>query len=351
MRIMLFLSLLLMGPYVNADDLLDQSRTLFKPVPDKPPALSDNALSDEKVELGKMLYFEPRLSASWLISCNTCHNVGLGGVDLLETSIGHGWQKGPRNAPTVLNAVFNIAQFWDGRAEDLKAQAKGPVQAGVEMNNTPQRVEQTLQSIPEYVERFKAAFPGEKKPVSFDNMAKAIEAFEATLLTPASRFDRYLEGDAKALSTEEKKGLKLFVQKGCAGCHKGVNLGGDGYYPFGVIEKPGAELLPPEDKGRFAVTRSATDEYVFRSPPLRNIAITPPYFHTGKVWSLRQAVGVMGTSQLGTALTEPETEAIAAFLETLTGKQPQVQYPILPASTPDTPLPIVDKVDVRGVSH
>lgn len=351
MKTIVFVILLFIGSCVNASELLDRAKALFKPIPETPPELKDNAISAEKIELGKMLYFDPRLSASWLISCNTCHNVGLGGVDLLETSIGHGWQKGPRNSPTVLNAVFNIAQFWDGRAEDLKAQAKGPVQAGVEMSNTPERVENTLASIPEYVKRFNTVFEDESAPVSFDNMAKAIEAFEATLLTPESQFDQYLKGDADALSAQEKEGLKLFMDKGCVACHGGVNLGGNGYYPFGVTEKPGAELLPPDDKGRFSVTQSATDQYVFRSPPLRNITLTPPYFHTGKVWSLKQAVAIMGSSQLGIALSDQETAAIVAFLGTLTGEQPQVEYPILPPSTPDTPLPIVDQPYMKGAAH
>jgi cytochrome c peroxidase len=328
------------APALAADALMEQARTLFEPIPAEAPALEKNPATPDKVELGKMLYFEPRLSASWLISCNTCHNVGLGGVDLLETSIGHGWQRGPRNAPTVLNAVYNIAQFWDGRAADLMEQAQGPVQAGVEMSNTPDRVEATLKSIPEYVARFQEAFPGEQDPVTFANMARAIEVFEATLVTPGSRFDQYLAGDAAALSLSEKKGLELFVNKGCVGCHAGVNLGGNGYYPFGVVERPDADLLPPGDKGRFAVTRSQGDAYVFRSPTLRNVALTYPYFHTGKVWGLKEAVALMGSTQLGAELSDDEVDAITAFLETLTGVQPSVEYPILPPSTPDTPLPV-----------
>lgn len=172
-----------------ADDLRTRADRMFDPVPHKVPKVKDNAVTGEKIELGRMLFFDPRLSASGVISCNTCHNLGTGGDDNLPTSVGHGWQKGPRNAPTVLNAVFNAAQFWDGRAEDLKAQAKGPVQAGVEMANKPENVVVTLKSMPEYVERFGRAFPNESDPVTFDNMAKAIEAFEATLITPASRFD------------------------------------------------------------------------------------------------------------------------------------------------------------------
>lgn len=325
----------------QADDLelMSRANQMFKPIPSVVPAIKGNVVTRERVKLGKMLFFDPRLSASHLISCNTCHNVGLGGGDLQETSIGHGWQKGPRNAPTALNAVFNIAQFWDGRAEDLKAQAKGPVQAGVEMSNTPAMVEATLNSMPEYVERFHKAFPLEQGPVTFDNMAKAIEAFEATLITPGARFDQFLEGNAKALNDAEKRGLALFMDKGCAGCHGGVNLGGEGYAPFGVVEKPGAEVLPAGDKGRFAVTKTADEAYVFRNAPLRNIELTYPYFHSGKVWSLKQAVAIMGSSQLGIALTDQETEDITSFLRSLTGEQPNVTYPIMPASTYKTPKP------------
>ena len=169
--------------------------------PESPPAIEDATVSPAAVELGKMLYFDPRLSASHLLSCNTCHNVGLAGVDLQETSTGHGWQKGPRNAPTVLNAAFNQAQFWDGRAPDLREQAKGPIQAAVEMSNSPERVVETLRMIPEYVDRFEAAFPADATPLSFDNVARAIEAFEATLVTPDAPFDRYLAGDHAALSS------------------------------------------------------------------------------------------------------------------------------------------------------
>jgi len=324
----------------SADELQTRAQSLFQPIPSVVPAIKGNVVTRERVELGKALFFEPRLSASALLSCNSCHNLGAGGVDGLETSVGHGWQKGPRNAPTVLNAVFNVAQFWDGRAEDLKAQAKGPVQASVEMNATPDHVVKTLSSMPAYVEQFKKAFPGEAAPVSFDNMAKAIEAFEATLITPGSRFDQYLEGDAATLTAQEKEGLKLFIDRGCSSCHNGVNIGGGGYFPFGVVEKPGADVLPPADKGRFAVTKTADDQYVFRAGPLRNIALTAPYFHSGKVWSLKQAVGIMGASQLGQKLTDKEEDAIVAFLGTLTGEQPKVEYPILPARTATTPLPI-----------
>ncbi len=322
----------------NQDGLMEQAQTAFKPVPGSPPELKKPSLTPEKIQLGKMLYFEPRLSASELISCNTCHNVGMGGADYQETAIGHRWQKGPRNSPTVLNAVFNIAQFWDGRAPDLKEQAKGPVQASVEMSSTPERVLQTLNSMPEYAAMFKKAFPGEGNPVTFDNMARSIEAFEATLITPGSRFDKFLKGDGGALDAQEKEGLAIFMQKGCSNCHGGINMGGAGYYPFGVIEKPNPDILAG-DVGRFKVTKSKADEYVFKAPSLRNIELTAPYFHSGKVWDLKDAVSIMGASQLGIRLTPGEDSKIAAFLRTTTGIQPRVEYPILPPSSSSTPRP------------
>lgn len=324
-------------------DLRASALEIFKALPSTTPAVANNPITPDKILLGKALFFDPRISASGVFSCNSCHNLATGGDDNLETSIGHGWQKGPRNSPTALNAVFNVAQFWDGRAEDLKAQAKGPVQAGVEMANTPVQVVATLKSMPQYVEWFKAAFPGEEDPVTFDNFAKAIEAFEATLVTPAP-FDAFLNGDDAALTAEQKKGLALFIDKGCSTCHAGTNVGGEGYFPFGLIEKPGADVLPEKDKGRFAVTNTADDSYVFRAAPLRNVALTAPYFHSGKVWDLKQAVGVMGTAQLGEELKEDEVDLIVAFLGSLTGKMPEVTYPVLPAETDATPRPSGDIV-------
>ncbi len=324
---------------LRADDLMQAAKQTFKPIPSMVPSVKDNAVTREKIELGKMLFFDPRLSASQIISCETCHNLSTGGVDAGPTSIGHAWQKGPRRAPTVFNAVFNVAQFWDGRAEDLKAQAKGPMQAGVEMNATPALVEKTLLSMPGYVEQFKKAFPEDASPVTFDNVAKALEAFEATLITPGSHFDQFLEGDANALNAQAKDGLKLFMDKGCSACHNGINVGGKAYFPFGVVEKPGADILPPNDKGRFAVTKTASDEYVFRAGPLRNVALRAPYFHSGQVWSLKQAVAIMGSSQLGQKLTDQEEDSIVAFLQSLTGEQPRVEVPILPIRTDATPLP------------
>ena len=320
-----------------AEELRDYALEFLEPLPSTVPQIADNRVTPEKVDLGKKLFFDPRLSASGVFSCYSCHNLATGGDDNMETSVGHGWQKGPRNSPTVLNAVLNEAQFWDGRAADLKDQAKGPIQAGVEMANTPDNVVATLSSMPAYVDGFKAAF-GEGDVVTFDNMARAIEAFEATLITPAP-FDAYLNGDDMALSDDAKAGLELFLDKGCVACHNQVNLGGHGYYPFGLIEKPGSEVLPAGDKGRFAVTETVDDEYVFRASPLRNVAVTAPYFHSGKVWDLKVAVQIMAESQLGEALADEEADQMVAFLESLTGEVPEVVVPVLPAETAATPRP------------
>jgi len=319
--------------------LMKQAQGLFKPLPDSPPSLPGNPATPAKVELGKMLYFDPRLSESHSISCNSCHMIGMGGVDLQETSLGHRWQHGGRNAPTVYNAVFDIAQFWDGRAKDLEQQAGGPLVNPVEMDTTEAHVIEQLKGIPGYASIFAKAFPGVGDAITFENVRKAIAVFEATLITPAAPFDRYLAGDESALDEQQKAGLALFINKGCAGCHHGVNVGGGMYAPFGVVERPGADVLPPNDKGRFAVTKTASDEYVFRVPSLRNVALTPPYFHSGKVWDLRQAVAIMGSSQLGTPLSDDEVTQITRFLAALSGRQPVVTLPILPPTTAETPRP------------
>lgn len=320
----------------NADVLRDNANSIFKPIPEQ----ASDQLDPNQIELGRQLFFEPRLSASHVISCNTCHNIGTGGADNVPASSGHAWQKGARNSPTVFNAVFNVAQFWDGRAKDLEEQAKGPVQNPVEMHNTPKNVEATLSSMPEYVAAFGRAFPSDKQPVSFDNMARALQAFESTLVTPDSRFDLYLKGDDNALEAKEKKGLQTFMSSGYISCHNGVNLGGQAYFPFGLVKKPDGKILPSGDKGRFEVTKTQNDQYVFRAAPLRNIALTAPYFHSGQVWDLEEAVAIMGTAQLGKQLNAEEVGDIVAFLKTVTGKQPKVEYPLLPPSTATTPKPV-----------
>ncbi|HEV2623105.1 MAG TPA: cytochrome-c peroxidase [Frateuria sp.] len=319
-------------------DRVAQARGLFKPIPTQPPALPGNPASPARTALGRMLYFDPRLSESHAISCNSCHMIGMGGVDLQQTSLGHRWQHGGRNAPTVYNAVFDVAQFWDGRAKDLEQQAGGPLVNPIEMDATATHVVEQLKGIPGYAPLFAKAFGG-SDPITFDNVRRAIALFEATLITPNAPFDRYLKGDGKALDAQQMQGLALFIDKGCAACHNGINVGGGRYAPFGVVERPGADILPPGDKGRFAVTKTVSDEYVFRVPSLRNVALTPPYFHSGKVWDLRQAVAVMGSSQLGAKLTDAEVDRITAFLGALTGDQPQVTLPILPPSVATTPQP------------
>ncbi len=312
-----------------------EALTLFEPIPLAP----DPAPAPEKVALGAKLFFEPRLSEGHNISCNTCHNLGTGGADLAAFSTGHRWQQGGRNSPTVLNAVFNTAQFWDGRAADLAEQAGGPMQNPVEMGSTPEHVVEQLSGIPGYLPLFATAFPDAAEPITFANATDAIAAFEDTLITPNAPFDRFLRGEDDALTADQKAGLAAFIDQGCAACHSGRNLGGDSYQPFGVVEKPGWSILPPEDKGRFMVTKAEGDEYTFKVPTLRNIALTPPYFHSGSVWDLGTAVGVMATAQLGATLDEGQTAQIVAFLDNLTGEQPQVVYPILPRSTAATPRP------------
>lgn len=326
-------------PLWAQDNLLQTATGLFKPIPQKAPAIKGVRSTPERVELGKELYFDPRLSESHSISCNSCHLVGLGGVDVQETSIGHRWQRGPRNAPTVLNAVFNTAQFWDGRAADLKEQAGGPLVNPIEMGTTQAHVVEQLKGIPGYVDAFRKAFPDQADAITFENVRDSIALFEATLITPNAPFDRYLRGDGNALTEGQKAGLRLFIDKGCAACHRGINVGGQMYAPFGVVEKPGANFLPPTDKGRFAVTKTVSDEYVFKVPSLRNVTLTPPYFHSGKSWDLRQAVAVMGASQLGTQLTDEQVDRITEFLGSLTGDQPQVTFPTLPPSVATTPRP------------
>ena len=338
------LAFLLLGdlvawPAFGQDDLLTRAQQLFKPIPTAPPEFAGNLSTPAKVELGKMLYFDPRLSASHAISCNSCHNIGLGGADAEPTSIGHRWQHGGRNAPTVFNAVFNKAQFWDGRAKDLEQQAGGPIVNPIEMASPEPHVAEQLKGTPGYREAFDKAFPGEPSPITLGNVQKAIAVFEATLITPNSPFDRFLQGDQSALSAVQKEGLALFIDRGCASCHNGINVGGGMYAPFGVVEKPGADILPAADKGRFTVTKTASDEYVFKVPTLRNIALTAPYFHSGHAWDLRQAVAVMGASQLGIQLSSDDIDKITAFLDGLTGQPPKVTYPVLPPSVGATPQP------------
>ena len=287
-----------------------------------------------KVELGKKLFFEPRLSRSGWITCNSCHNLSTGGADNLPTSIGHKWFFGPINAPTVLNSKFNLAQFWDGRAKDLKEQAGGPIANPIEMGSKHELAVSVLQSIPQYVEWFKEVYGDEK--IDIDRVTDAIAAFEETLTTPNSRFDHWLNGYDKSISESEREGYDLFKAKGCIVCHNGVGVGGNSYQKFGMAK--------PYDKdthtlGRYNVTKDEKDKYVFKVPLLRNIELTAPYFHDASTWDLNEAVNIMAEYQLGLKLTEDETKKIVAFLRTLTGDQPSIIFPTLPPSTSTTPQP------------
>lgn len=296
---------------------------LFEPIPPEAEAPEDNPITDEKIELGHMLFFEQKLSRSGIISCNTCHVVGAAGVDHLPLAVGEAGRVGTRTSPTVYNAAFLGSQFWDGRAETLEEQAMGPIQAHVEMDLTPEEAEERLRETG-YLPYFEAAFPeAEGDPITFDNIVKAIATFERTLITPGSPFDRYLEGDASALTEEQIAGLNLFTSAGCAGCHNGVLLGGQGFARFSHAEGSG-------DPGRTEVTGEESDRYVFRIAPLRNVALTYPYFHDGSAATLEEAVSVMGSAQLGRQFNEEEISQMVAFLESLTGEFPLVTYPQLP---------------------
>jgi len=299
-------------PVRTAQDSYAQYKKFFTPLPALPPIPADNPLTKEKIKLGKMLYYDPRLSRSKIISCNTCHNLSLGGDDNVKSSIGHGWRTGGRNAPTTLNSGFLKVQFWDGRAPTLEEQAKGPIQAHVEMNATPELVVERLKKIPAYVELFKKAFPEDKAPVNFENVAKAIAAFERTLNTPNSPFQRYLLGDESALTKEQKEGMKLFVKFGCTSCHNGPVLSDGKLHKF----KWG------DDFGRYKITKREEDKYLFRTAQLLNVGITAPYFHDGSVESLEEAVKIMAEKELGKTLTDSEAKKIASFLRSMTGKVP-----------------------------
>ncbi len=306
---------------------------MFAPLPASVP--SDGAANEDMVTLGKMLYYEPRLSKSQTISCNTCHDLAKYGVDGQPTSDGHKGQKGDRNSPTVFNAAAHFAQFWDGRAVDVEEQAKGPVLNPVEMAMPAEgRVVAVLQSIPEYAALFKKAFPGDPKPISLDNMAAAIGAFERRLMTP-SRWDALLAGSQEALTQEERVGLRTFLDTGCQACHNGALLGGTTFQKIGAV-KPYTRSADP---GRFKVTKNEADRSLFKVPSLRNVAETGPYYHDGGVASLEEAVRQMAEYQLGRELTAEQTRQIVDFLKVLTGRidADYIKPPVLPPSTPRTP--------------
>jgi len=279
-------------------------------------------------ELGKKLFFEPRLSKSGLISCNTCHNLAIGGVDGVGAAIGHKWTANPHhlNSPTVYNSVLNKVQFWDGRSPHLADQAQGPVQAGPEMAAPKELVVARVTSMPAYVKEFQKAY-GKDVKITFEKVTDTIAEYEKTLITP-SKFDKFMDGDLKALNKEEKKGLKLFVDKGCTACHNDVGIGGT-MQPFQVHAKYSYA------KGDFVGNKDG----MVKTPTLRNIEETAPYFHNGNVWSLKDTIKEMGSTQLGVAITDKEASEIETFLKSLTGKKPDISYPQLPVITDKTPLP------------
>ncbi len=292
-------------------------------------------LNKAQVQLGKKLFFDPRLSKSGFISCNSCHNLSMGGTDNIKTSIGHKWQQGPINSPTVLNSSYNIKQFWDGRAADLKEQAGGPIANPGEMGSTHALAVSILQSIPAYVAEFKATFGSSK--IDIDQVTQAIAEFEKSLVTPNSRFDQWLKGDKKAISKKELAGYNLFKASGCTMCHNGAALGATSFQKMGLV-KPYKTSNKAE--GLFAVTGKEEDRFKFKVPTLRNVEMTYPYFHDGEAATLTEAVDIMGKVQLGKEFTVEENALIVAFLKTLTGDQPSFNLPILPPSVDKTPKPV-----------
>ncbi len=304
-----------------ADDHADYIE-LFEALPAIPPIPAGSTMTRERIELGQMLFFEPRISASGVISCATCHNPALGWTDRIPRATGHDGQVGDRNTPTVLNSGFLGSQFWDGREPDLEGQALGPIAASIEMNMAIEDAIARLNEFQIYRDMFAAAFPGYDDPVNPRNVALAIAAFERTLNTPNSPFDRFLAGDSQAMTDQQINGMRLFADNGCLACHNGPNFSDSGFHRF---ELPGSR-----DEGRFLVTGDENDRFAFRTPTLRNVAVTYPYFNNGSIDNLRDAVNLMGQQMLGRDFADNELDDLVAFLEALTGDMPQIQIPALP---------------------
>ena len=286
-----------------------------------------------QVELGKKLFFDPRLSKSGFISCNSCHNMSMGGSDNLKTSIGHNWHQGPINAPTVLNSSLNVAQFWDGRAADLQEQAGGPIANPGEMAFTHTLAINVLESIPQYRIEFRQVFGTDE--INIEKVTRAIAEFEKTLVTPNSRFDRWLMGEP-VITRNELAGYELFKNSGCVACHNGEAVGGTSFQKMGIVEPYQTDN---EAEGLAGVTGKDADRFKFKVPTLRNVELTYPYFHDGASDTLTDAVDIMGRLQLGRKFTDEENADIVAFLKTLTGEQPSFTLPILPPSTDQTLRP------------
>jgi len=314
---------LLVPAAVNAatpSELRTGALKVLEPIPEKMPGSEND--TPARVKLGRDLFFEKKLSANNTQSCNSCHAVdhNRGGVDNEPTSPGAFGKRGGRNSPTVLNAGFHIAQFWDGRAKTLEDQAKGPVLNPGEMGMPSEAaVVEKLKAEKKYVGAFKKAFPGDSDPVTYDNFAKAVGSFERTLRTH-DRFDDFLKGDDKALTAAELKGLDTFLSIGCTTCHTGPLLGGNDYKKLGILNA----YENTADKGRIEVTKEDYDEFVFKVPSLRNIALTAPYFHDGSQKTLEQTVQKMAWLQLGKKLSAEETSDLTAFLRALSDKKRSV---------------------------
>ncbi len=314
------------------DELISRSKQVFGPLPSTMPSDS-NPITLAKVKLGKILFYEPRISVDGTVSCAKCHPVSLYAEDGLKKAIGNNCKENPRNAPTIFNAAAQISEHWIGNRKSVEDQAKqavvGPPAFGMPSYES---VEKILKSSKGYTALFSDAFSGEKDPVNIDNFAKAIGAFERTLVTPAP-FDDFMNGNAAALTDQQKRGLKTLLDTGCMTCHVSPYLGGQIYQKFGVFE-PYAKYTKSGkiDEGRFAVTKNETDKFVFKVPVLRNVAMTSPYFHDGSVDKLEQAVWIMAKIQLGKDLSKQQIEDIAAFLASLTGRIPDeaLSVPILP---------------------
>lgn len=307
---------------VDYSDLDEQARQLFGSL-ELTAESPDNPFSVEKVKLGQKLYFDKRLSLDNRQSCNTCHNLATYGVDNEPTSKGNNGGRGDRNSPTTLNAAFHFVQFWDGREPHVEAQAGGPVLNPVEMEMPSEAaVIERLFADAKYQEMFNAAFPDKSNPITYDNMKKAIGAFERELVTQ-SPFDAYMDGDDNALSSKEKRGMKTFIETGCVQCHTGPLLGGNQFQKFGVFGNYWDETKSKKiDEGRFAVTGDENHKYQFKVPSLRNIDKTYPYFHDGSVKDLSEVIRIMGKVQLNKSLTDSDIDDMIAFLKTLTGDIP-----------------------------
>jgi len=313
----------------------------WQALPEKAPAPKDNPTTAAKVELGKMLFMDPRFSSTGTVSCNSCHNVMAGGDDNRPVSMGVHGKTGGRSAPTVWNSAFHASQFWDGRAASLEEQAKGPVANPIEMGmKSVEKAMERVRAIPGYLPYFEKAF-GKKNPMTVDNAAKAVAAFERTLITPNSSYDKYVKGDKKALNKQQQRGMKKFAEAGCAACHSGPAFNGQDVaanrtsfmkFPTFASNKYTKQYRLDADKGRQDVTKKAADANLFRVPTLRNITITAPYFHNGAVATLDEAVRVMAKTQLNKDLAGKDVADIVAFLNALTGEFPEITMPRLPAT-------------------